>query len=321
MSRQSGNPVTLSTHPGSDGRQTRADAAGLSPAGRIWETLQVITAIGSPLALGTAMLFYFGWSRSQAQARAFGADVSVFDMTPQDYALRSIDAIFFPSLLLVFATLAGLWLHRMLTGDHLPGPWLARLPVPARIRAPRAVWARRVTVIMARAWIVLLPSAAALLAVAEPFGRLTLPFWLGMAIFGRAYGSILRRRIAGDPTRTSRPVLALVTALFMIMLFWQTERLADLFGRATAQDIKDDPARSLPLATLYSARKLHITAPDVVETRQSGPDESYRYRYDRLFLLQRSGGKYFFVSGGWDHGDGRLIVVQDNESVRLDFSR
>lgn len=183
------------------------------------------------------------------------------------------------------------------------------------------MWALRIAVILGRAWTVLLPLAAALLAVAEPLGRLTLPFWLGMAIFGRAYGSVLRRRVTGDPALTSRPVLALVTTLFMIMLFWQTERLADLFGRATAQDIKDNPARSLPLATLYSTKKLHIAAPDVVETGQPGPDESYHYRYDQLFLLQRSGGKYFFISDGWDQGTGRLIVIQDNESVRLDFSQ
>jgi len=245
--------------------------------------------------------------------------VSVFEMSPNDFALRSIDSVFFPSLLLVFAGLVGLWLHRVLIGAHPPGPWLARVPLPGRLRAPRVVWALRVAVALERAWMVLLPVAASLLAVVEPLGRLTLPFWIGMAIIGRAYGSILRRRVTGDPTRTSRPVLALVTALFIIMLFWQTERLADLFGTAAAQDIKDNPAQSLHLATLYSTNKLHITAPGVVETAQPGPDESYRYRYDGLFLLQRSGDKYFFISDGWDHGAGRLIVVPDSESVRLDF--
>jgi hypothetical protein len=35
--------------------------------------LQLVSAIGSPLALGTALLFYFGWRRSEAQAEALGS--------------------------------------------------------------------------------------------------------------------------------------------------------------------------------------------------------------------------------------------------------
>src|SRR5262245_4433560 len=100
MWRSTGRPPAADTTAGTAlrgpdqaGRSANAaDAAGLSQAvARIWDAFQAITAVGSPLALGTAMLFYFGWSRSQAQARAFGADVSVFEMSPNDFVLRSID--------------------------------------------------------------------------------------------------------------------------------------------------------------------------------------------------------------------------------------
>src|SRR5262249_16247728 len=87
-----------------------APASAGDMAARAWNAFQVIAGIGSPIALGAALLFYFGWSRSQAEATAFGADVSVFDMSPNELALRSIDAVFLPSLLLMLAGLAGLWL-------------------------------------------------------------------------------------------------------------------------------------------------------------------------------------------------------------------
>lgn len=72
---------------------------------------------------------------------------------------------------------------------------------------------------------------------------------------------------------------------------------------------------------MNSVRSLHIDAPGVIETRTAGDDGSYRYRYDGLYLLQRSGGKYFLIRHGWNDGTGRLVLVPDNDSVRLDFGR
>jgi hypothetical protein len=78
------------------------------------DPLRLLTAVGSPIALATALALYFGWVRSRAQADRFGADVSVFDMSPQDLVLRSIDVLFFPIL---GALLLGLGLVRA-------DPWL-----------------------------------------------------------------------------------------------------------------------------------------------------------------------------------------------------
>jgi hypothetical protein len=189
------------------------------------------------------------------------------------------------------------------------------------VRATRAVWVQRIAWTLQRSWIVLLPTAFILLFVAKYFGQLTLPFWIGLAIFGRIYGTILRRRITGDSTRMAPSIVALTIALCTITLFWQTERLANLFGEAAAEDIKDNPARKLYRATIYSTKRLQITAPGVRETTIPGENGSYHYQYDGLFLLQRSGGKYFFINDGWTDQKGRLVVVPDNESIRLDFSQ
>src|SRR5438067_1708421 len=40
--------------------------------------LSVLTNLGPPLTIATALMFYFGWARSDAQARYMGLDVSLF---------------------------------------------------------------------------------------------------------------------------------------------------------------------------------------------------------------------------------------------------
>ena len=269
---------------------------------------QLFTAIGSPVALGTALLLYFGWVRSQAQAVAFGADVSVFEMSPQDLVLRSIDVLFFPIILLL---LGGLLLIRV-------DPWLQ-----AR--------ASRIGPMLRYAW-VLAPVGLALRAVTEPqsapddvagnavwVGDVLLPLFVLLAIGGVAYGSRLRRRAIGDrrPTRFAQVVL--VVALLTVALFWQTERLARLGGDERADDLKHRLAQTLPAVSVFSAGRLHVDGFGVTEEPLPGSDGAFRYRYDGLYLLQRSGDKYFLLTDGWRHDDGRLIVLADTDAIRLEF--
>jgi len=257
--------------------------------------LLLLGAVGSPIALATALLLYFGWVRSQAQAVAFGADVSIFEMSPQDLVLRSIDILFFPIILLL---LGGLLLLRV-------DPWLR-----TRTDDVRAV--------LRWAW-VLVPVGLVLVVLARPIGSVLLPLWVMLAIGGTAYGSLLRRRAAGAQRPAGGASVMLVGALLTATLFWQTERLAQLGGDALAADLKDHVADRLPAVTLLSAEGLHIQATGVEETPLEGADSAYRFRYEGLYLLQRSGNKYFLLTDGWQNDRGRLLIITDSESIRLEF--
>ena len=81
-------------------------------------------ALGAILTLVTAVLFYFGWRRSEAQSRVMGIDVSLFGFTSQDYVLRSITALYLPLLLLAGLGLAlgWLWLHCLADRAGALGP-------------------------------------------------------------------------------------------------------------------------------------------------------------------------------------------------------
>ena len=257
--------------------------------------IRTLALVGSPVALVTALLFYFGWARSQAQAEAFGADASVFDMSPQDLILRSVSILFFPIIVLLLCGLALVWIE-------------------PRLRSRES----QVGAVLRFAWVVLLIGLL-LLWVARPIGDVLLPLFVFVAIGGTAYGNLLRRYGSGDrrPPRLANVVL--VSSLLVACLFWQTERLARVGGEALAADLQANIADRLPAVTVYSAGQLHIEGPGV-EERRVAPDESlFTHQYDGLYLLQRSGGKYFLVTDGWADDEGRLLVLSDSAMFRIEF--
>ena len=91
--------------------------------------LHLIATIGSPLALGTALLFYFGWVRTKVQTEELGYHLSILDFSTTDYILKSINVLSVPLVLLLIVAL-------VLNGIH------QRLVVPVSRSAGRAgvVW-------------------------------------------------------------------------------------------------------------------------------------------------------------------------------------
>jgi hypothetical protein len=291
-----------------DAGAERADATGGQVAadkGRPpLDLMRFITSIGSPIALATSLLFYFGWVRSEEQAKAFGADASVFAMSTQDYVLRSVNVLFFPVILMLLAALLLLRIDRALRVGAAGRRWLEPL-------ARTLQWS----------WVLFLPLGFGLYAVAGDFGDVTLPLWVGLSIVAPAYGTVLRRLAAGERRQFSGVAVALLVALVTVILFWQTERLASLGGQALAQEIKDNLGGKLTRVELFSVTDLHIEGPGVTATSLGGKEGEYAHRYSGLYLLQRSGDKYFLLTDGWNEHQGRLVVLPDNSAIRVEFGR
>jgi hypothetical protein len=280
-------------------------AAPSRPGGDLGGVLQLVTAIGSPIAVGTALLFYFGWRRSEAQAEALGFDVSVLGMSPQDFMLRSIPVLFFPVALLLVAGLAAVWAHAWLMG---------------RVeRSPSGDGVLRVARALRWSWALLPALGVVLLVVAPPFGNLVLPLLVTLGMLGGGYGAMLRRRVTRDPARTPLPVVLLAAALVAVLLFWQTERLARVVGEALASQIGADVGR-LTAVTVYSPRKLQL-GPEIAETRFPEAESADRYRYRGLRLLDHADDKYFLIPDTWTREGARLIVIRDDGATRVEFSR
>ena len=103
-------------------------------------------------------------------------------------------------------------------------------------------------------------------------------------------------------------------------VLWDAERLANVVGEGYAAQMAPNP-RQLLAVTVYSPKSLEIHVPGVVETKVGNPESAYRYRYDGLRLVQRSGDRYLLMSEQRDVRMSRIIVLRDNGAIRMEFTR
>lgn len=266
------------------------------------DLIKLVTSIGSPIALISALLFYFGWARSERQAKEFGADASVFAMSTDDYVLRSVDALFLPLVFVLLLLLLAFRLDRWLRGGGTSSPRLRH--------ASRALrWSG----------LVLVPLGLAGFGASVTAGQLTVRVCWLLAVLLTGYGYLLRRDATGTPQALSRRSLASFAVLVTAMLFWFTEGVASAYGAALARDLQSHLADELNPVVLFSAKDLHLDGSGVEATPLAGAESAYTVRYTGLYLLQRSGDKYFLLTDGWSQDQGRLIVLPDTPGIRVEF--
>ncbi len=268
--------------------------------------LETITAIGSPLAVITALLFYFGWVRTHVQAEAIGFDAALLDYSLQDYMMRSIDVLYIPALAIVLAAAGLQWLHRRFVVPVVTGPdkriWLGRLIVAATWSVP--------------AWALVFGGLA---FAVPPLAGICVAGFLAVAAASAFYAGSLRGRLEPAPSggRRSR---ALVLVLLALACFWATEEFARKLGQAYAVQITADRGR-LAAVTVYSAKSLELQGSGIVEIPLPDPDAEYRFRYDGLRLVQRSTDRYFLIGVGWTPAERRVILLREADTIRIELSR
>jgi hypothetical protein len=270
---------------------------------------RVATVLGN-VAVLTALLVYFGWVRSEVQARTLGIDESILGMSTQEYLLRSVRPVLI--LLIVVATAGLLWvlfdhwltnrLRRRGSDDRLY-TWIARLMPAAIIVLPVAGWfAQYPWPALAYIAFPLMCAAGLLLALYALRLRAALPGGLPL---GARHGNVLR---------------ACVAALVGVALFVTASNYATVEGTELARSF-DRQLPALPRVVVHSVNPLNIDAPGVEATQLDGT-VGFAYRYSGLRLLERAGGRYFFVSDGWTPEYGVVVVLKDDEpGIRYDFVR
>ena len=293
--------------------------AGAAPPGGpgLRGVLQSVGAVVAPTTLVTALAFYFGFVRTDSLFGYFGIDGSLLGFSSQDYVLRSADALFLP---LAAAFVAGLVVVR---AHSAVSRWLAR-----RHHLDALRWAAGVATGLG---LVLFGSGAWAVFRPLPFdlGYLFPPLSLGLGALLLAYATYVGRRLRtldrGEEERHTEPRwvtstnTALVGLLVVISLFWAASEYARDLGEGRAEDVAADLSVR-PGVVLYSKQSLQITAPGVRETRVEDADATYRYRYEGLRFLIRSGGKHFMVPEQWTRSSGAAIVLPDTDHIRLEFT-
>jgi len=295
-------------------------AAAQRPAPSLERALQMLTAIVAPTTLLTALLFYFGWIRTNALFQYFGVDATALGFTTQDYLLRSTEALYVPLGTLLVVGLAGVWAHGQV--EH----WLA---------GRRGEPSRRTAVAVATVGVVgsaLFARGVAGVAVPRLSrdGFLVTPACLGLGAVLGAYAQWLWRRLQpprgrrGGANRPRWPGLiglGLVAMLVVLSLFWATTDYARAYGRGRAVAYARDLAVR-PGVVIYSAERLFLQGPGVREQAlPAGEHASYRYRYSGLRLLTESHGRLFLLPAGWTTSDGAAIVLAGGDQLRVEFTR
>ncbi|KOV85075.1 hypothetical protein [Nocardia sp. NRRL S-836] len=252
------------------------------------DALRRIGAVLANVTVITGLLVAFGWKRCETQARALGIESNVLGMSTADYLLRSINPVF--RLLAVVVVVALVWL------------WLE--PVVSQRKQRWLVWS----------WLLFPLPVFALGYLWPVVSFYVFPLTVGAGVMLSCYVVHLRGRRAWDWPK----VRLFAVAAGVLSLFWSALNYAQVDGLRLAEEF--EPLRA-PAVAVYSQERMHITAPGVREEGLDGDKSRYRYRYVGLRLLENTGGKYFLVSGEWTRGNGVVVVLRDDATTRLEFSR
>jgi hypothetical protein len=264
---------------------------------------RLILSIGSPLALLTTLMFYFGWVRTQVQAHELGYDAAVLNFSTTDYLLKSVNVLFPIVAAILLVSTAG----------HA-----AYSRVLPRMLATDVGHKRLRRIARGMRYLAMLSVAAGACLLAIPATRIAaIPLSLTAAVLFALSGRSIRRQLTGDdPWSAAGNTLALL--LLALLLFWDTERLARLFGEQYAYDIAADP-KQFAAVRIYSHNDLHIDAVGVTRDVLGGSSDVYRFRYRGLRLMEWTADRFVVINETWYGGRGRVILLKDADTIRIEF--
>ena len=295
----------------------------VDPTRSLRSAFRGIGSIVGPTSAVTALLYYFGWTRTTIEAHLLGLDDSLLGYSTQDYLLRSMSSMFGPLVVGLLAALAGLGLHAAVVA------WVRDAGGPDDPRVRRLL-RHGILALAAVAGIALaVGSMGARVRRPSDMVYVASPMCVTAGLVGICYAANLHRRflahrrgdaVAGE-LKTLRSVSATIVVLLLVLsLFWNVSHYAAVRGRNLAATVEALLPRQ-PTVVVYSAKRLYLQAP-VVETRleTAGADaqvSEYQYAYTGLKLLFRSDHRYFLRPAA--PGSRANIVIPDALDIRLEF--
>jgi hypothetical protein len=268
-------------------------------------------ALLPPVTLIVGLLFYFGWVRTAAVAHALEQDPSIFGYSTTDYVLRSVNALFWPLLVLTTCALLALLAHQQVQRvlrERGPAGWA--LP---------AAW-----ILLGLGFALLGYSVLYTLRLAELQNSVvdvTGPVALGVGALLLAYGGWLRSQARRGPG-VRLPVWQRAFAAGMLMaiaalsLFWAVGQYATVRGKQDAELIVASYAY-LPAVVVYSEKDIGLE-PNASVVAQTGTDAKYAYRYGCLRLLDHVAGVWYLIPDDWFYSR-RLIMLREDSDLRFEL--
>lgn len=284
--------------------------SAVSEAAPLQQVLKIAGSVVAPTTLLTALMVYFGRLEAAAFFWYLGVQVTVLDLTVQDYLNNSVDGLLTPLIVTAAAALLVLWFHQLV---------LAALPARARWITLQAL--------MPAAAIAGLSLVCLAIPVfpAFPEGR-GLSLALGVLLLTYAARLLRLFIVERRPEQVTRPAVAVAEwgAVFILVsvgLFWAVGSYAIGVGLGRAQQFEATLSSRLDVV-VYSEKRLSLDAPGVREVTCRYADSAYQFRYDGLKIVPlQSGNQYLLLPAGWTHANGAAILIPRSDKVRLEFSQ
>lgn len=282
-----------------------------------WSVIRAATSVLAPLTLVTGLMYYFGLIQAYWFFGSFGVEFAVFELTAEDFVLRSADGLFQPLGIVALLILVLAWAFRLLA------PRLHRTPSPGLVQGTMwgcsllglALMTVAGTGVVRPEWFTRLPTLAGLSLVC------------GVLLLTGA--TRVLRRLAPRPEGLAVPPRALVSwavaewssivILVSLGLFWAVGDWSAVVGAQRAREVVE-ALPGWPSVILYSDQSLNLHITDVTETRCGEPESAFTYRYDGLVLIVQEGSQMMFLPRTWASGDQTAVVLASSPSLRLDFT-
>lgn len=289
-------------------------ALATEPPDRLRSALHVLGSVVAPTSLLTALLIFFGRQHARHFFDYFGIDLSLLELTTQDYLIRSTDALFVPLTVGLSIALVLVWLNARLSAQIFDGPRATKHLLKASVGT---------------AVVGLFLFAAGTVRVVFGFPAsfsLAFPLSLGSGTLLLLYAAGLYRR--AQPSHALREYLSTVAlfeatgAFFLVglSLFWAAGNYSAAVGEVRASQFAEEFTATLPRSVVYSTDRLHLDAVGVREVLCGEPGSEQSFRYDGMRLMLRSGGQYFFLPDAWSPAGGAAIVIPEGGNIRLQFA-
>ncbi len=288
-------------------------ATGADDTGTIARNFRVLVGFVAPTTILTALFLYFGYVWTDSFYEYFGIDAATLQFSPQDYMLRSVQALYVPVGTILLLALLLAWAQPSIVVFVL-----RRRHVRWWRLAWRAMLGVGTALLAAGVLFVLLPAATARSSMLAPLCVASGVLILG---YSRSLSALRRHGRRRRPAARDRTAAGLLLAIVTLCLFWSANSFAQQYGRGMAIDLGNN-LQLRPAVTLDTTEELFLQLPGVAESAlpAASTDQAFHFRYRGLRLLAQSGDRMFFVSSAWSPVSGRALLVTAGDDTRVQFS-
>jgi hypothetical protein len=275
------------------------------PAERFAAAEAVLRVVG-PTSVLTALLYYFGWTRTHTFYAYFGIDADAIGLTPVDYFLRSADALWTPLVVVtVVVLLAGV--VRRIAGL-----------VSVNGRARRAGPALRIVLVLAGVALLVMTTVG-ILGHAFLGYLVVAPLCLigGVLLLAAAW-HVPGRQAAS--TRDDGVLRAVFWMLVVLACFWATAAFAEQLGTGRAAHQEAEHFAEFPDVILYSKNRLAVDPSGVREQVLAAGYVPYRYRYDGWKLMARSDDRMVLMPATWSTDNAYALLLPVGSDALVEFA-